>query len=236
MHQIAILIPAYNPLPSIIPFVESLLSLEIEALIVVDDGSEEKYASVFEQLKQLPDCTVLRHEQNIGKGKALKTGFNYILKHHKQLHGVITVGAHGQHKLEDVALILNTSQLFSDGIILGVRQFRSKEIPLVNFFANRAASMLFETFFHKRLLDIQSGLRFIPKHELFWLKNVPGERFNFDTNMLVEALKRDIPIYEVPIGRVKVKKNSVIFYDEVLHPTLMLQQIWVSFLKNKFKQ
>ena len=234
MQNIVILIPAYNPLPSLLPFVESLQTLPVEAIIVVNDGSDEKCAPIFERLQEW-GCIVLQHKDNIGKGKALKTGFHYILKHYKKSQGVITVGAHGQHRLEDVERILQTSHLFSDGIVLAVRQFRSKEVPLINFFANRAASILFETFFHKRLLDIQSGLRFLPKHHLFWLKNVSGNGFNFDTNMLVEAIKREVPIYEVPIGRVRVKKNSVIFYDEILHPSLMLQQVWHSFVKNKFK-
>lgn len=235
MHNVIILIPAYNPLPSLIPFIESLQALNVVQIIVINDGSAEKCRSIFEEL-EAKGCMLLQHEDNIGKGQALKTGFLYILKQYKKIQGVITVGAHGQHRIEDVELILHTSQLFSDGIVLGVRQFRSKEVPLLNVFANKAASMLFKTFFHKRLLDIQSGLRYIPKQHLFWLKNVAGTGFNYDTNMLVEAVQRDIPIYEVPIGHVRVKKNSVTFYDEVIHPSLMLQQVWVSFLKNKFKR
>lgn len=235
LQDIALIIPAYNPLPSLVPFIQSLQELQVRDIIVINDGSDEKCKPTFEQIKQL-GCIVLHHSSNLGKGKALKTGFKYILNYPKKVQGVITVGAHGQHRLEDVERIIHTSHLFSDGIVLAVRQFRSKDVPLINKFANRAASMLFETFFHKRLLDIQSGLRYLPLHHLFWLKNVPGSGFNFDTNMLVEAIERDIPIYEVPIGRVRVKKNSVIFYDEILHPSLMLQQIWQSFIKNKFKQ
>ena len=235
MHNVIMLIPAYNPLPSLIPFVKSLQALGVIQIVVINDGSAEKCRTIFEEL-EAKGCKVLQHADNQGKGQALKTGFLYILKEYKKVQGVITVGAHGQHRIEDVELILNTSQLFSDGIVLGVRQFRSKEVPLLNLFANKAASVLFETFFHKRLMDIQSGLRYISKHHLFWLKNVAGMGFNYDTNMLVEAVQRDIPIYEVPIGRVRVKKNSVIFYDEVIHPSLMLQQVWVSFLKNKFKR
>lgn len=234
MQNVVLLIPAYNPLPSLLSFVESLQTLRTASIVVVNDGSDTKCAPIFDHLQQI-GCIVLHHKENIGKGQALKMGFNYVLKHCRKAQGVITVGAHGQHRLQDVERILQTTQLFSDGIVLAVREFRSKEVPLINFFANRAASVLFETFFHKRLLDIQSGLRFVPQQHLLWLKNVPGEGFNYDTNMLVEAIERDVPIYEVPIGYVRVKKNSVIFYDEIIHPSLMLQQIWQSFLKNKFK-
>ena len=235
MKEIVVVIPAYNPLPSLVPFVQKLTSFQFKQIIIINDGSYKNTLPIFEQLADLESCIVLHKEENSGKGGALKVGFKYILSHHKKIKGVITAGAHGQHQLDEIKLIADTSDIFSDGIILGVRQFRSKDIPLINFFANRAASMLFETFFHRRLLDIQSGLRFISKKELFWVKKVPGQGFNFDTNMLVEAIQRGVSIYEVPIGGVRIKKNSIIFYDEILHPSLMLQQIWKSFLKRKSK-
>ena len=232
MPKIFAIIPAFNPLPSFVQFIESLQQLDIERIVVIDDGSDEKCQPIFEQVAQL-GCVILQHARNEGKGKAVKTGFQYALKYTAQLDGIVTVGAHGQHRIEDIERILHTTELFDDGIVLAVRQFRGKDIPLINMFANRAASMLFETFFKKRLLDIQSGLRYIPKQHLYWLKNVHGKGFNYDTNMLVEAIHREVPIYEVPIGNVRVKKNSIIFYDEILHPSIMLQQIWQSFVKNK---
>ena len=66
-----------------------------------------------------------------------------------------------------------------------------------------------------------------------WLRKVSGEHFDFDTNMLVEALRRDVPIYEIPIGYAKLRKNSMMNYDEVIGAKKMLQQIWTTFLKSK---
>lgn len=234
MSKIVLIMPAFNPLPSLVPFIKSLQQLDIEKIVVVNDGSEAKCAPIFQSLREL-HCVVLEHGRNEGKGKALKTGFRHVMKHCQRIDGVITVGAHGQHRIEDVERILHTTQLFDDGIVLAVRQFRGQEIPLIHRFANRAASILFETFFNKRLVDIQSGLRYLPLQHLYWLKNVPGKGFSFDTNMLVEAIERKVPIYEVPIGQIRIKKNSVIFYDEIIHPSIMLQQIWQSFVRNKHR-
>ncbi|MGM9949185.1 MAG: glycosyltransferase family 2 protein [Lysinibacillus sp.] len=233
MGDIIVVIPALNPLRSLLAFVEQLRAAEIKKVLIINDGSGEKYAPIFEELHSQPHCIVLEHERNAGKGRALKTGFDYIMKHEMKAEGLLTVGAHGQHTIEDVELMLESAKLFSDGVVLGVRQFRSREMPMISFLGNQAASILFELLFHHRLLDIQTGLRYIPKRELYWLRKVEGEQADYDTNMLVEAIRRGLPIYEIPIGEARVRKNSIMQYDELIGAKKMLQQVWKTFLASK---
>ena len=117
MEGVIIVIPALNPLQSFISFVEQLKKIDIEKIIIVNDGSEEKYASIFNELRE-QQCIVIDHKQNKGKGRALKTGFDYILKHEKEIEGVLTVGAHGQHTIADIELMRESSKVFADGIVL----------------------------------------------------------------------------------------------------------------------
>lgn len=229
MKPVIVVIPALNPLPSIIDFIEKLNTLPIEKIVIIDDGSDEKYKHIFEQL-QSHNCIVLTHEKNYGKGRALKTAMEYILNTSSRAKGIITVGAHGQHSALDVEQIIMSTKIFSDGILLGVRDFKGSDYPVLSSIKNRANSMLFELFFHKRLLDTQTGLRYIPKEHITWLYKVKGESFSYDMNMLVEAIRRNVPLYEVPIGLAKLRKNSVIYYDEVIHPSKILHQIWVNFI------
>ncbi|MEG0473042.1 MAG: glycosyltransferase family 2 protein, partial [Solibacillus sp.] len=229
-EQIIVLIPALNPLPTIIEFVEKIEKLAVEKIIIINDGSGEKYKETFETLHNKGHI-VLTHEQNYGKGHAIKTGIRYLLNSSLHTKGIITVGAHGQHSILDVEQMISSTKIFSDGIILGVRDFKNSDYSVLHQLQNRANSMLFELFFHKRLLDIQTGLRYVPRQHLTWLQQVKGETFNFDTNMLVEAIQRKVQLYEVPIGYAKLRKNSVIYYDEVVHPTKILQQLWAKFRK-----
>ena len=233
MEGIVIVIPALNPLQSFTSFVEQLKKIDIKKIVIVNDGSEEKYAPIFNELREQQQCIVLDHKQNKGKGRALKTGFDYILKHQKDVDGVLTVGAHGQHTIEDITLMSETVKVFSDGIVLGIRRFRSKEVSMLSFLGNRATTLLFGLLFRRRLLDIQTGLRYMPRSELVWLRKVSGEQFDFDTNMLVEAIQRDVPIYEIPVGYAKLSKSSMMNYDEIMSTKKMLQQIWNTFLKSK---
>ncbi|SOC23103.1 glycosyltransferase involved in cell wall bisynthesis [Ureibacillus xyleni] len=233
MVKTVVIIPALNPLNSIIDYVNTLKEINIDKIIIINDGSDEKYEPVFKELQNIEWCTVLNHGENLGKGRALKTGFSYVLNHHKNVDSIITAGAHGQHQIEDVAQIIRHAELFSDGIILGVRNFNTKDMPLISTIGNRAASVLFELFFHRRLLDTQTSLRCIPKQVLPWLIRVNGEDFSFDTNMLVEAIKRKIPIYEIPIGQARIKKNSIMFYDEITNAHKLIQQMITTYTKSK---
>lgn len=233
MNAVVIVIPAFNPLASIISYVERLLELAVVEIVIINDGSDSKYESIFTSLSTIERCTIITHENNYGKGHTLKTGFDYVLQSKWKTNGVITVGAHGQHSILDIEQMIASTKIFSDGIILGVREFKSKEVPIASFVANRTVSMLFELFFQKRLLDTQTGLRYIPHFLLSWLKTVPGETYNYDLNMLVAAIRRNIPIYEVPIGEAKLKKNSIIYYDEVLEPKQLFAQLWLNYMKRQ---
>jgi len=231
--RIAVIVPALNPLPSLIDYIKELLQLEIESIIIVNDGSDAKYQTIFNELKKLEKCIVMDHDTNRGKGRALKTGFTFCLRNLPEVKSVLTVGAHGQHKIQDVEQLIHNAKLFSDGIILGVRDFHSKEVPLKNRLGNSAASILFELLFHKRILDTQTGLRCIPKQALHWLLKVPGESFSYDSNMLVEAIKRQFPIYEIPIGHMRLKKNAIISYDEITNIKKLIDQMFTTYTKSR---
>lgn len=231
MNKIVILIPAYNPLSTLVQFVKQLLNMA--DVLVVDDGSGEKYKPIFAELQQLKGCTVITNEVNGGKGRAIKNGILHILRRKKTCEGVLTVGAHGQHDLEDVELVLEQRKVFSDGIILGVRELQTENMPMLNVLQTRAANILFELLFRKKLLDTQTGLRFLPHKDLAWLQKVHGESFSYDTNMLVQAIRRGVPIYEVPIGRAKIRTNSVMQYDEIVSGRKIVAQMWESFIKNR---
>lgn len=233
MERSVVVIPALNPLASLIQYVERLVNLKVGKVIIVNDGSEEKYQHIFQQLEHVSNCVVLTHNENKGKGKALKTAFRFILKNIKNIDYVLTVGAHGQHDIEDIKRIIKYRTLFSNGIILGMRNFYSKDVTISNVIGNKVASTLFQLLFHKHLLDTQTGLRCVPRNELNWLIRVPGDTFEYDTNMLIEAIKRRVPIYEIPVGQVHIKKNTLMHYDEILYSQEILQQILLSYKNHK---
>lgn len=231
MKNIAAIIPAYNPQQSLITYVHQLLATTITQIIIVNDGSDQKYKEIFEDLNNIEGCQVLQHRDNIGKGGALKTAFTYIREQKRIFHGVLTVGAHGQHTLQDVKLVLTMTKVFSEGIVLGVRNFHSVDSTFLSYWGNRATSLFFELLYHRKLMDTQTGLRYISMNELPWLMKVKGERYDYDTNMLIAALKRKCPIFEVEIGQLRIKKNSIIQYDEVTNTRSIITRMLMNYLR-----
>ena len=69
-----VIIPAYEPEEKLIPLTQQLIAKDLE-VVVVDDGSGEKYLPIF---NQLTGATVLTHPENKGKGEGLKTAYRYI--------------------------------------------------------------------------------------------------------------------------------------------------------------
>lgn len=79
LHDIAVVIPAFEPGTALPGLLGALRRLGFAHIVLVDDGSPAEYAPVFRAAQAEYACVVLRHAANLGKGRALKTAFNYIL-------------------------------------------------------------------------------------------------------------------------------------------------------------
>ena len=109
--NVPVLIPTYNPTERIIEVVRSLISAGFERLIIVDDGSRPECSPIFAALAEIPQCTLLHHDVNRGKGRGLKTGFAYILEHMPECCGVVTTDDDGQHSPEDILRCAEKTEL-----------------------------------------------------------------------------------------------------------------------------
>ena len=78
MEQITVLIPAYKPDEKMLTTLDELVKAGFTDILVVNDGSGEEFETIFEEVKKMPQCTLLVHPENKGKGAALKTAFRYF--------------------------------------------------------------------------------------------------------------------------------------------------------------
>lgn len=121
-NDVAIIIPAYEPDINLINLINDLSKNKYSNIIVINDGSESN--KVFDVIKN--KIILLEHDKNYGKGKALKTGFEYCINNIyniKDIIGVITVDADGQHKITDIEKVYNKFEQKKDSLILGSRTF-----------------------------------------------------------------------------------------------------------------
>lgn len=206
METQLVIIPAYQPSSMLISLCEELGKF-FQGVIVVDDGSGDDFISIFEEIKKLEFCTLLRHYVNMGKGRALKTAFNYCLSlGNGAVSGVITVDADGQHCIED---ILNISKLMneSEGLILGCRSFNDKNIPFRSRFGNKLSCILYGWLCGINVSDTQTGLRGLPFEFLTTACCTDGERYEYETNILLDAKEYGLDFVEIPIKTIYEKGN-----------------------------
>ena len=84
--KVSVIIPSLNPDEKLICVVDSLREAGFDDIILVNDGSDENHREPFEHASAYPECTILTHEVNKGKGRGLKTAFEYCIKNADKKH------------------------------------------------------------------------------------------------------------------------------------------------------
>lgn len=204
MEEIGIIIPAYNPDEKLVNLVKNLIEIGIQTIIVVNDGSNPKCEKYFHQLPK--QCIILKNEINQGKGNSLKKAFHYA--NSLKIKAVLTVDADGQHLIEDIKKMIQKFKSNPENIILGQRNFQEKGIPLSNKLGNKIASIVLKICTGYDLQDTQTGLRMIPKKYLLEMSSIQGERYEYEINMLLYIIKKQIKIEQVPIHTIYLEKQS----------------------------
>lgn len=197
-RPIPVIIPSYEPDERLIPLLQKLKEADFENVILLDDGSGEANRHYFKTAKEKYGCTVLTHYANMGKGRALKDAFNYCLNEYPDMVGCVTADSDGQHTPEDILKCMKALWENPDSLILGCRDFTSENVPKKSRFGNNLTRKVCSAVCGVKVSDTQTGLRAIPKAFMVELLNTAGERFEFETNMLIES-KDKYPIVEVEI-------------------------------------
>lgn len=205
--NVPVVIPTYDPTEKIFTVVGGLTSAGFGQIVIVDDGSRAECADIFARLSEMPECVVLHHGTNRGKGRGLKTAFSYVLEHMPQCDGVVTTDDDGQHDPRD---IYRCAQKMSESgrAVLGVRDFSGKDVPPKSRFGNTATRLVFRLLCGIRISDTQTGLRALPLSYLAPMCSLSGERFEYETNMLLEMKRLGLPFDEEPILTIYNDNNS----------------------------
>lgn len=225
LSKISVIIPSLDPDEKLKHTVNALLEVGFTDLILVNDGSRAECLKNF----PLPDehITLLTHEVNRGKGAALKTAFLYISEHRKESLGAVTVDGDGQHDASDVLNCAEVMVQYKNAVILGCRDFSLPHVPKRSRYGNQITSFVFKIFCGLKISDTQTGLRAFPACCYQAMLEVVGERFEYETNMLLEMQVRKIPYREVPIRTVYIEENKTShfrpFVDSVKIYSLILK-------------
>lgn len=201
--NITILIPAYNPTKDLIPLTNGLLQNNFN-VVVINDGSNTESNEIFSKLDS--KIKFIEHPQNMGKGQALKTGFEYILNN-IPCKGVITADADGQHLLSDIIKLAEELDTNSTSLLLGSRKL-DDTTPFKSKAGNTITRMVFKLATRVTVYDTQTGLRGIPFKYLKDFLKIEGQRYEYEINMLIYCAKNKIPMKEITITTVYIDNNK----------------------------
>jgi len=196
LDKICVLIPAYNAQWTLGSVLEKVGVLKIDTL-VVDDGSSDQTGRVASE----HGVELLSHSLNLGKGAALRTGFQSILQ--KDYRVIITLDADGQHDPAEIPFLLKIFQRVKPDLLIASRAAEFGKMTFLRRFWNRLGVKAVARLCHSDITDSQSGFRLI-RAEILREIDLSTSRFETELELLIKACKRGFSVLSVPIITQKI--------------------------------
>ncbi len=201
-----IIIPAYNEELTIGSVVA--LARKYGDVLVVDDGSADRTS----EIAQNAGAIVVKHETNMGKGAALRTGFDYALAN--GYDAAVCLDADGQHNPDEIPALLEPIANGRADLVIGSRYLgaNKKRIPLYRRFGLWVLNEGIKVATTMNV-DSQSGFRAMALEALKKM-NLNSNGYSAETDIVIKAKEMGLRVREVPINvrydvPNKHKKNPV---------------------------
>ena len=216
--QQTIIIPAYNPPNTIFQLISTIHTITICPIIIIDDGSDPPIS-----LESI-NCTLLRNDQNMGKGAALLKGLNYA-----QTSGfthAVTLDADNQHDPEILPSFLECDENIS--IVLGAREF-DHTMPVHRKISNKLTSNIISRICKKKILDSQCGYRRYSLQDVC-SKTYSESGFQFESEVLFKLLRDNYTLKHISVPTIYSNENSAMnnFRDTFKFINLIFRYIFHS--------
>lgn len=206
LREIAVVIPAWQPDERLIELVRALATAGFASLIVVNDGSSSGHDDLFQRVSRIASATVLQHARNCGPGRAIKTGLRYAMDNLRNLKGVVTADADGQHAVADIVHVAEALVRSGARPVIGRRTFGAG-VPLRSRLGNILTQYVFWLLSGVMLTDTQCGLRGIPRELIPHLLRVRADRYEFAVSHLALFCRSGAPPVQVPIATIYFDGN-----------------------------
>ena len=191
--NVTIGIPAFNEQKNIAGIISKLRKYA-DTIIVCDDGSTDLTRKISEELGVI----VITHEKNKGYGASINSLF--LKAKELETNVFVTFDADGQHRVEDIPIVIEPVINNKAEIVIGSRflELKSEEMPNYRKVGIKLITKVTNLSIKEKLTDSQSGFRAYSKKALDEI--IPSdEGMGVSTEILIKASNLDLKIAEVPI-------------------------------------
>ena len=199
-NNCAVVIPCFNEAATIATLVPAVRR-HLPRVFAVDDGSADGTGSI----ARAAGALVLRHEHNLGKGAALKTGLSCALK--QGYEWAVTLDGDGQHAPEDLPALFQCAQKTNAPLVIGNRMVEPQKMCWLRRHVNRWMSRQLSQRTGRHLPDTQSGFRLM--HLETWSSMaLETERFETESETLMAFLAAGRRVEFVPVQTIQGMRGS----------------------------
>ena len=190
--KICIIIPTYNNAATLKKVIDDV-SRYSGNIIVVNDGSTDETSRI---LSGTEGVDIISYKNNVGKGFALRKGFQYAIE--KGYKYAITIDADGQHYADDIPLFVDKIEKEMDAVIIGARNMTGDGIPGKSSFGHRFSNFWFRVETGIKHPDTQSGFRLYPLDRIKEMKWFT-KKYEFEIEVIVRLAWKGVKITHLPV-------------------------------------
>ncbi len=197
--NVSVVIPCYNEINTIEKVIEKVenSSVEIQELIVVDDGSNDGTRELLERMPESANRNFLYHSVNQGKGAALRTGISSAMG-----DIVIIQDADLEYDPQEYPNLIDPIIQNLADVVYGSRFTGSGAHRVLYFWhrvGNGVLTVLSNMFTNINLTDMETGYK-VFRRELIQSIQITENRFGFEPEITAKVAKQGCRIYEVGVS------------------------------------
>ncbi|MFA5858815.1 MAG: glycosyltransferase family 2 protein [Elusimicrobiota bacterium] len=196
--KLSVIIPAFNEEKTLVESVTRLLEtgyiLDVE-VVIVDDGSiDSTYVKAKELAAKYPCITVLKHDNNCGKGAAIATAKNIVSGDFVVIHD-----ADLEYDPRNFKYLIEKIVNPGVSIVYGSRFLKDNpnKYP-VYLLGNKFMTLMFNMVFHAGLTDVYTCYKMF-KRDVWDKIVITSKGFEIELELTARAIRLGINIVEVPI-------------------------------------
>jgi glycosyltransferase involved in cell wall biosynthesis len=195
--KLSVIMPVYNEVKTLEEIVSQVLATKlVHEIVMVDDGSTDGTRDIMKQWEKHRVIRVIYHEQNKGKGSAVRTGFEAAT-------GDVFViqDADLEYDPRDYPKLLQPIEEGRADVVYGSRFIGgpSRKVYFWHRVGNQMLTLVTNILYNLDLTDMETCYKCF-RAEIVRGMPLRSRRFDFEPEITAKIAKRGYRIFEVPIA------------------------------------